>query len=112
MSFAVVQAASQTALVVSFASMSYFILRKVAMSKASFSACSAIFAMALTASTGNFPEAVSPDSMTAEVPSKTALATSVISARVGELALYHGFEHLGGGYNHFFGLIAFVDKSF
>ena len=57
--------------------------------------------MALTASTGNFPEAVSPDSMTAEVPSKTALATSVISGAGGELALYHGFEHLGGGYNHF-----------
>jgi hypothetical protein len=35
------------------------------------------------ASAGNAPLAVSPLSMTASVPSNTALATSVISARVG-----------------------------
>ncbi len=39
--------------------------------------------MVLTASTGYLPAAVSPESMMAEVPSKMALATSVISARVG-----------------------------
>ena len=34
-------------------------------------------------SRGYLPEAVSPESMTQLVPSKTALATSLISARVG-----------------------------
>ena len=36
-----------------------------------------------TTSTGYFPAAVSADSMTASVPSSTALATSLTSARVG-----------------------------
>ena len=36
-----------------------------------------------TTSTGSWPIAVSPDSMTASVPSNTALATSLTSARVG-----------------------------
>ena len=36
-----------------------------------------------TASTGYSPMAVSSDSMSAEVPSRTALATSLASARVG-----------------------------
>ena len=36
-----------------------------------------------TASRGYRPLAVSPESMTASVPSKTALATSLASARVG-----------------------------
>ena len=40
-------------------------------------------AIVATASRGNSPLAVSPLSMTASVPSKTAFATSVISARVG-----------------------------
>ncbi len=39
--------------------------------------------MVRTASTGYAPAAVSPDSITAEVPSKIALATSLTSARVG-----------------------------
>ena len=39
--------------------------------------------MAATAATGLAPMAVSPDSITALVPSNTALATSVTSARVG-----------------------------
>ena len=43
----------------------------------------AIRAIVATAQTGSMPIAVSPDSMTALVPSKTALATSVTSARVG-----------------------------
>ena len=43
----------------------------------------AMAAMVRTASTGYLPAAVSPESITAEVPSYTALATSVISARVG-----------------------------
>ena len=38
----------------------------------------------LTDPTGYFPTAVSPESITASVPSKTALATSLASARVGE----------------------------
>ena len=42
-----------------------------------------------TACTGNAPAAVSPDSMTQSVPSSTALATSVASARVGR-----GFLHI------------------
>ncbi|OPZ84652.1 MAG: hypothetical protein BWY76_01755 [bacterium ADurb.Bin429] len=37
----------------------------------------------LAASTGNFPTAVSPESITASVPSRMAFATSVTSARVG-----------------------------
>src|SRR5690606_3277852 len=43
----------------------------------------AILAMVLTASTGYLPEAVSPDSITASVPSMMALATSEASALVG-----------------------------
>mmetsp|Transcript_67918 Transcript_67918/g.162591 ORF Transcript_67918/g.162591 Transcript_67918/m.162591 type:complete len:253 (-) Transcript_67918:45-803(-) len=42
-----------------------------------------MLAMISTAVSGNDPFAVSPESMTASVPSNTALATSVISARVG-----------------------------
>lgn len=40
-------------------------------------------------STGNEPAAVSPESITQSVPSSTALATSVASARVGR-----GFLHI------------------
>ena len=40
-------------------------------------------AIACTVSTGKLPAAVSADSMTASVPSNTALATSITSARVG-----------------------------
>ena len=43
-------------------------------------------AMVATASRGCFPTAVSADSITASVPSRTALATSVTSARVGRPA--------------------------
>ena len=43
----------------------------------------AIRSMVSTAATGYAPLAVSPDSITASVPSKIALATSVASARVG-----------------------------
>ena len=39
--------------------------------------------MACTAFTGYLPAAVSADSITASVPSSTALATSLTSARVG-----------------------------
>ena len=39
--------------------------------------------IASTARSGYFPAAVSPESMTASVPSKSALATSLASARVG-----------------------------
>ena len=38
----------------------------------------------LTAPTGYFPTAVSPESITASEPSSTALATSLASARVGD----------------------------
>ncbi|GBE46445.1 hypothetical protein BMS3Bbin11_01546 [bacterium BMS3Bbin11] len=48
-----------------------------------FSAPRQILSIALIALTGNFPTAVSADSITASVPSSTALATSVTSARVG-----------------------------
>mmetsp|Transcript_39082 Transcript_39082/g.124422 ORF Transcript_39082/g.124422 Transcript_39082/m.124422 type:complete len:308 (+) Transcript_39082:1953-2876(+) len=47
------------------------------------SAQRAMRAMVATALEGAMPLAVSPESMTASTPSKTALATSVISARVG-----------------------------
>ena len=40
-------------------------------------------AMVLTAPAGSWPTAVSADSMRASVPSRTALATSEASARVG-----------------------------
>ncbi len=43
--------------------------------------------MVRTASTGYAPTEVSADSITASVPSKTALATSLTSARVGVGAL-------------------------
>ena len=39
--------------------------------------------MVLTARRGNFPLDVSPDNMIQSTPSKTALATSLLSARVG-----------------------------
>merc|ERR1719183_1019331 len=42
-----------------------------------------VLAMMVTAATGCSPLAVSPDSMTQSVPSRTALATSEHSARVG-----------------------------
>ena len=45
--------------------------------------------MTCTACTGNAPAAVSPESMTQSVPPRTALATSVASARVGR-----GFLHI------------------
>lgn len=47
------------------------------------SACCATLAMMATAECGQTPLAVSPESMSASAPSKTALATSEISARVG-----------------------------
>ena len=48
-----------------------------------FSAPSITSAIACTAFTGYLPAAVSADSITASVPSSTALATSLTSARVG-----------------------------
>ena len=47
------------------------------------SAADTVDAMASTASMGYLPPAVSPESITQEVPSNTALATSETSARVG-----------------------------
>ena len=47
------------------------------------SAAVTVSTMVCRASTGYLPEAVSPESMTQEVPSNTALATSETSARVG-----------------------------
>ena len=48
----------------------------------------------------------------ADVPSYMALATSVISARVGRGFFGHRFEHLGGG-NHLFAChVAALDKPF
>ena len=47
------------------------------------SAASTVSAMVRTASRGYLPDAVSPESMTQEVPSNTAFATSETSARVG-----------------------------
>src|SRR5258706_15745507 len=49
----------------------------------SFSASTQTRAMAATVSTGYLPVAVSADSITASVPSSTALVTSDTSARVG-----------------------------
>ena len=60
------------------------------------SAASAISAIARTASTGWAPTLVSAESITAEVPSMTALATSVASARVGSAGDDHRLEHLRG----------------
>ena len=47
------------------------------------SVTAAMRAIVATASCGNAPTAVSPESMTQSVPSRMALATSVASARVG-----------------------------
>ena len=47
------------------------------------SACATMSTIVRTTSAGCAPLAVSPDSITASVPSNTALATSVISARAG-----------------------------
>ena len=49
-----------------------------------------------TASTGYFPMADSPESITQSVPSRIALATSVDSARVGRRFSVIGLEHLRG----------------
>src|SRR5260221_2085355 len=49
------------------------------------SARAAIIAIVDTTSTGNLPTADSPESITASVPSRIALATSAASARVGLL---------------------------
>ena len=57
------------------------------MSKASCSACLAILDITSTTCGGSIPIAVSPDSITALVPSNTAFATSDISARVGVVLL-------------------------
>ena len=51
----------------------------------SVSASAAIRLIVATASTGYWPMAVSPESITASVPSSTALKTSLASARVGRL---------------------------
>ena len=48
-----------------------------------FAVASTVFTMVSRASTGYLPEAVSPESITQLAPSKTALATSETSARVG-----------------------------
>src|SRR5690625_6653049 len=48
-----------------------------------FSILRQILSITSTAAIGYFPAAVSPDSITASVPSSTALATSELSARVG-----------------------------
>ena len=53
--------------------------------------------MARTARTGYLPAAVSAESITASVPSMTALATSLTSARVGRGVLDHRFHHLRRG---------------
>ena len=51
-------------------------------------------AIACTAFTGYLPTALSPDSITASVPSITALATSDTSARVGIGIVDHRLHHL------------------
>ncbi len=57
----------------------------------------AIAAIIATVSTGCAPIAVSWESISASVPSRIALATSVTSARVGRRGGDHRLEHLGGG---------------
>jgi len=56
------------------------------------SVTAAIRAIIETVSTGYFPIAVSSESMTASVPSRMALATSVASARVGLVFSYHTIQ--------------------
>ena len=55
----------------------------VTWSRAISSACRQVRAMISTAAVGNLPPAVSPLSITQSAPSRTALATSEHSARVG-----------------------------
>ena len=59
---------------------------------------------------GYWPEAVSAESITASVPSKTALATSLASARVGVGQADHGLEHLGRRDDGHAELVAAVDQ--
>ena len=61
------------------------------------SAAVTVSTMVDRASMGYLPEAVSPESMTQEVPSNTALATSDDLGPGGAGIADHGVQHLGGG---------------
>ena len=65
-----------------------------------FSAPTMICAIASTTLAGCLPAAVSADSITASVPSITALATSDTSARVGIGVDDHRLHHLRRGDDH------------
>ena len=81
-SLAITQADLPMAFVMDF-STSLILFSKISSWSIVFSVYSKIFLIVTTASRGYLPLAVSPDSMTALVPSRTALATSFVSARVG-----------------------------
>ena len=81
-SLAITQADLPMELVIEF-STSLILFSKISSWSIVDSVYSIIFLIVSTASTGYFPLAVSPESITALVPSRTALATSLVSARVG-----------------------------
>ena len=80
-SIAIAQVACDMASVLSF--ILYSVVLKRFAQSIFFSVYNAISAMFLTAATGYFPEADSPESIIADEPSQTAFATSEISALVG-----------------------------
>ena len=77
-----------------------------------FSASTQICAIVSTVSTGYLPDAVSADSITASVPSSTALATSDTSARVGTGLLDHRLHHLRCGDRELVALARHADHPF
>ena len=81
-SLAITQADLPMELVMEF-STSLILFSKISSWSIVDSVYSMIFLIVSTASTGYLPLAVSPESITALVPSRTALATSLVSARVG-----------------------------
>ncbi|CRH72486.1 Uncharacterised protein [Chlamydia trachomatis] len=81
-SLAITQADLPMELVMEF-STSLILFSKISSWSIVDSVYSIIFLIVSTASTGYLPLAVSPESITALVPSRTALATSLVSARVG-----------------------------
>ena len=77
-----------------------------------FSASTQICAIDSTVSTGYLPAAVSAESITASVPSSTALATSETSARVGTGLVDHRLHHLRRGDGELVVLARHPDHAF
>ena len=66
----------------------------------------------VTAFTGYLPDAVSPESITASVPSIIRICDIRCFGPCGYGIFAHGFQHLGGSYNRFVCLDCLVDNMF